>query len=146
MMILTGIAGLSDGGEDDSRLRGVPRDAGGRERGDGVSVKKEAVAFPVVPTLSESACQLALHSRHLGLSLPSQVWLQIENATIDRSLGEGQPRRHPTLDPESAQILRHYFGRSADAFTTRGDDDRARVSAEAEVNVRQALRVAGVSH
>ena len=40
-------------------------------------------AFPVVPTLSEEACQLALHSRHMGLSLPSQVWLQIENATID---------------------------------------------------------------
>jgi len=31
--------------------------------------------FAVVPALAEEACQLALHSRHLGLSIPSQVWL-----------------------------------------------------------------------
>jgi hypothetical protein len=73
-------------------------------------------AFPVVPTLSEDACQLALHSRHFGLSLPSPVWLQIENATIDRSLGDARARRHPMLDRESAQVLRDYYGRSADAF------------------------------
>ena len=30
---------------------------------------------PVVPTLSDEACQLALHSRHVDFSLPSPVWL-----------------------------------------------------------------------
>jgi hypothetical protein len=102
-------------------------------------------AFPVVPTLSEDACQLALHSRHFGLSLPSRVWLQIENATIDRSLGDARARRHPMLDRESAQVLRDYYGRSADAFTTSDDSEYARVCMEAEVTVRQALRMAGVS-
>ena len=53
-------------------------------------MEEEAAAFPVVPTLSEEACQLALHSRQLGLFLPSRVWLQIENATIDHSLGQGR--------------------------------------------------------
>lgn len=108
-------------------------------------MEEETAAFPVVPTLSEEACQLALHSRHIGLSLPSRVWLQIENATIDRSLGEGRACRHPRLDPEGAQILRDYYGRSTDAFTTHGDNERARVCVEAEVKVRQALRAAGVS-
>ena len=97
----------------------------------------------VVPTLSEEACQLALHSRHLGLSLPSRAWLQIENATIDRSLENA--RRHPVLDPETAQLLRDYYGRSADAFAARADPKRAQVCLEAEVSVRQALRLAGVS-
>ncbi len=104
-----------------------------------------AAGATVVPTLSEEACQLALHSRHLGLSLPSQVWLQIENATIDRARGNGHARRHPMLDPATAQLLRDYYGRSADAFTARGDHERAQVCAEAEVSVRQALRIAGVS-
>jgi hypothetical protein len=107
-------------------------------------MEKETAASPVVLTLSEEACQ-ALHSRHMGLSLASQVWIKIENATIDRSLGEGQARRHPMLDREGAQFLRDYYGRSADAFTTSGDSERARVYTEAEVNVRQALRVGGVS-
>jgi hypothetical protein len=49
------------------------------------------------------------------------------------------------LDCEGAQILRDYYGRSADAFTTSGDSEQARVCTEAEVNVRQALRVGGVS-
>jgi hypothetical protein len=100
--------------------------------------------IPVVPTLFEEACQLALHSRDLDLSLPSQVWIQIMNATIDRSLGEGRARRHPILDREGAQVLGDYYRRSADALTMRGDSDRARVCAEAEVNVRHALRVTGV--
>jgi len=100
---------------------------------------------PVVPALSEEACQLALHSHHLGLSIPSEVWLKIANATIDRSLGEGRARRHPTLDPQGAQALRDYYGQSADAFTTRGDSERSRVCAEAEVAVRDALRMAGIS-
>jgi hypothetical protein len=112
---------------------------------DRMRMKEETAASPVVPTLSEEACQLALHSRHMGLSLASRVWVQIENATIDRSLGEGQARRHPILDAEGAQVLRDYYGRSADAFTTSGDSERARVCMEAEVAVRQALRVAGVS-
>ena len=101
--------------------------------------------FAVVPALAEEACQLALHSRHLGLSIPSQVWLQIVNATIDRSLGEGRARRYPILEPEGAQVLRDYYGQSADAFTTRGDSERSHVCAEAEVAVRHALRVAGIS-
>ena len=101
--------------------------------------------FPVVPALSEEACQLALHSRHLGLSIPSEIWLKIVNATIDRSLGEGRARRYPSLDPQGAQVLRDYYGQSADAFTTRGDSERARVCAEAEVAVRDALRTAGIS-
>jgi hypothetical protein len=108
-------------------------------------MEKETAASPVVLTLSEEACQLALHSRHMGLSLASQVWLKIENATIDRSLGEGQARRHPMLDREGAQILRDYYGRSADAFTTSGDSERARVCMEADMTIRQALRVGGVS-
>jgi hypothetical protein len=49
------------------------------------------------------------------------------------------------LDRDSAQVLRDYYGRSADAFTTSGDSECARVCMEAEVTVRQALRVAGVS-
>jgi hypothetical protein len=81
---------------------------------------EQATGVTVVPTLSEEACQLALHSRHLGLSLPSQVWLQIENTTIDRSRGNGHARRHPILDPATAQLLRDYYGRSADAFAARG--------------------------
>jgi len=39
-----------------------------------------------------------------------------------------------------AQVLRDYYGRSADAFTTSGDSECARVCMEAEVTVRQALR------
>jgi hypothetical protein len=101
--------------------RGVRRIPGGRAGVGGVRMEKETAASAVVLTLSEEACQLALHSRHMGLSLASQVWLKIENATIDRSLGEGQARRHPMLDREGAQILRDYDGRSADAFTTSGD-------------------------
>ena len=77
--------------------------------------------FPRRPGARREACQFALHSRHLGLSIPSQVWLQIVNATIDRSLGEGRARRYPSLDPQGAQVLRDYYGQSADAFTTRGD-------------------------
>jgi hypothetical protein len=49
------------------------------------------------------------------------------------------------LDREGAQILRDYYGRSADAFTTSGDSERARVCMEADMTIRQALRVAGVS-
>jgi hypothetical protein len=103
----------------------------------------ETTGFPIVPTLSEDACQLALHSRHFGLSLPSKVWLTLENATIDRGLGDGHARRHVVLDPESARLLRDYYGRSADAFATSGDGERARVCTEAEVTVREALRLAG---
>jgi len=66
-------------------------------------------------------------------------------APIDRALGEGRAHRHPILDPGSAQALQDYYGQSADAFTAWGDSDRALVCAEAEVVVRQALRVAGVS-
>ena len=62
----------------------------------------------VIPTLSEEACQLALHSRHLDLSLPSQVWIQIMNATIDHSLGEEQGCRQPILGPDGAQVLGDY--------------------------------------
>jgi hypothetical protein len=99
----------------------------------------------VVPTLSEEACQLALHSRHPGLSLPPQVWLQIENTTIESSRGNGHARRHPVLDHTTAHLLRDYYGRAADAFAARGDHEQAQVCAEAEVSVRQALRMAGLS-
>jgi hypothetical protein len=99
----------------------------------------------VIPTLSEEACQLALHSHHMGVSLHRLAWVKIENTTVDRSLGDERACRHPVLSPEDAKALRDYYEQSADAFTTEGDSERARLCAEAEANVRDALRAAGVS-
>jgi hypothetical protein len=99
----------------------------------------------IIPTLSEEACQLALHSRHMGVSLHRLAWVKIEDTTVDHSLGDERACRHPILSPEDAKALREYYRQSADAFTTAGDSERARVCAEAEANVRHALRVAGVS-
>src|SRR5262245_33200535 len=99
----------------------------------------------VIPTLSEEACQLALHSHHMGVSLHRLAWVKIEDTTVDHSLGDGRACRRPILSPEDAKALQDYYRRSADAFTAAGDSERARVCAEAEANVHQALREAGVS-
>ena len=99
----------------------------------------------VIPTLSEEACQLALHSHHMGVSLHRLAWVKIEDTTVDHSLGAGRACRHPILSPEEAKALREYYEQSADAFTRAGDSERARVCAEADANVRHALRVAGIS-
>ncbi len=99
----------------------------------------------VIPTLSEEGCQLALHSHHMGVSLHRLAWVKIEDATVDRSLGDERACRHPILSPEDATALRDYYRQSADAFTAAGDSERAHVCAEAEANVRHALRVAGIS-
>jgi hypothetical protein len=99
----------------------------------------------VIPTLSEDACQLALHSHHIGVSLHRLAWVKIEDTTVDRSLGNERACRHPILSPEDAQTLQDYYRQSAHAFTRAGDSERARVCAEAEVKVRHALQVAGVS-
>jgi hypothetical protein len=98
----------------------------------------------VIPTLSEEACQLALHSHHMGVSLHRLAWVKLEDTTVNHSLGDEQACRHPILSPEDAKALRDYYQQSADAFMTAGDSERARVCAEAEANVRHALRVAGV--
>ena|SRR6266852_849069 len=98
----------------------------------------------IVVTLSEDACQLALHSRHMDLSLPQLAWVKIEDTTVDRSLGDERACRHPILTPDDARALRDYYRQSADAFTTMGDSKRARVCAKAEANIRQALLSAGV--
>jgi hypothetical protein len=99
----------------------------------------------VVPTLSEEACQLALHSHHMGVSLHRLAWVKIEDTTVDRSLGDERACRHPILSADEAKALREYYRQSADAFTTAGDSERARVCAEAEANVGHALRVAAIS-
>jgi hypothetical protein len=99
----------------------------------------------VIPMLSEEACQLALHSHHMGVSLHRLAWVKIEDTTVDHSLGDERACRHPILSPEDAKALLNYYRQSADAFTTAGDSERARVCAEAEANVRHALRVAGIS-
>jgi hypothetical protein len=99
----------------------------------------------VIPTLSEEACQLALHSRHMGVSLHRLAWVKIEDTPIDRSLGDERACRHPLLSPDDAKTLRDYYRQSANAFTTAGDSERARLCAEAEAEVLYALRVAAVS-
>jgi hypothetical protein len=99
----------------------------------------------VIPTLSEDACQLALHPLHLGMSLPTQVWVKIVDATIDRSLETQGEHRQPVLDEDGAEVLREYYGRSADAYTAWGDSNRALVCEEAQFAVRRALRAAEIS-
>ena len=99
----------------------------------------------VIPTLSEEACQLALHSHHMGVSLHRLAWVKIEDTTVDHSLGDERTCRHPILSPDDAKALRDYYRQSADAFTTAGDSERARLCAEAEANISHALRVVGVS-
>ena len=99
----------------------------------------------ITPTLSEEACQLALHSHHMGVSLHRLAWVKIEDTTVDHSLGDGRACRHPILSPEDAKVLLDYYRQSADAFTRAGDSERACVCTEAEANVRHALRVAGIS-
>ena len=99
----------------------------------------------VIPTLSEEACQLALHSRHMGLSLHRLAWVKLMDTTVDRSLADQGARRHPVLSPDDAKALRDYYRQSADAFTRAGDSERARVCAEAEANVRNALQEAEIS-
>jgi hypothetical protein len=79
------------------------------------------------------------------VSLHRPAWVKIEDTAIDRSLGDKRACRHPILSPEDAKALRGYYGQSAEAFTMAGDSERARVCAEAEANVRYALRVAGIS-
>jgi hypothetical protein len=99
----------------------------------------------VIPTLSEEACQLALHFRQMGVSLHRLAWVTIEDTTVDRSLGDERACRRPILTPDDAKAVRDYYRESADAFTAAGDRERARVCVEAEANVRDALRVAGIS-
>ena len=96
----------------------------------------------VVPTLFEDANQIAMHSRHIGLALPSSVWLPIMNAPIDRSLRP--PCRRPVLDAAGAQVMREYYRRAAHAFTAWDESVQALVCVEAELAVRQALQAAGV--
>ena len=86
-----------------------------------------------------------LPRRHVDLSLHRLAWVKIEDTTVDRSLGDERGRRHPILSPADAKALRDYYRQSADAFTRAGDSERARVCAEAEANVRHALREAGMS-
>ena len=99
----------------------------------------------VIPTLSEDACQLALHPLHLGMSLPTQVWVKIVDATIDRSLEQQGKHRQPVLDEDDAEVLRDYYGRSASTYKAWGDSDRALICEKAQFAVRRALGVAEIS-
>lgn len=63
----------------------------------------------VVPTLSEDACQLALHCHHMGVSLHRLAWVKIEDTTVDRSLGDERACRHPILSPQDAKVLQDYY-------------------------------------
>jgi hypothetical protein len=96
----------------------------------------------VLVTLSEDACQHALHARHMRLALEQLAWVKIENTMVDRSRGDDRACRHLILNPEEAQALGDYYRQSAEVFTTAGDSERARACAGAETIVWHALLTA----